>query len=383
MNDTTTLGSPSLGREINPCPREQFGSWLREARETRGFTVEAIAQETKISKLYILGLETGKLEALPGKVFGRGFVKNITRLLKTDGSEALRLYDACWDVVPASAREFKPLDSAASFKNNGLSFFKTKSSRPEKITFPLSPKSLMENYLPLGGRRRTSGSSAANQLLSNVHLPTWLVRGFSPQVRLWVLGSVAFVFVSLVFGRWAASHIHQSKLATTTETVAPVKALLAAPVVTSEVESSNAPAINAVQEVATPAAMVQSASIENREVQPSQVAAAEPTKNLLSQEDNPLYLASAPTAAFEQVLELNVSGPVEIRVTLDGKKQERSSFTPDAYRFTFNDRAEIYIVDASLVSLIYNGKSLGVLGSKGRKRRVMFQGKAGDSDFPK
>ena len=107
------------------------------------------------------------------------------------------------------------------------------------------------------------------------------------------------------------------------------------------------------------------------------------TKDLAKNEDETLYLPSDASAAFEQVIEINVLNAVEMRLTLDGKKQEDTWFKPDTYRFTFNNLAELYLLDASEVDVIYNGRSLGVLGSKGRKRRIYFQAKAAESDFPK
>ena len=381
MTDSTISTGTQIIRENSPCPRELFSNWLRQEREIRGVSIESIAQATKISKAFISGLESGEFESLPGRVFGRGFVKNITRLLNCDGAEGLKLYDACWDALPPSGREFKPLESAAPFKNNNLSFFKSKSSKPENITFPLSPKDFVENYLPSRRKRRTATRTATSNILSGIQLPTWLARGFvNPQVKLWALGILAFAFVSLVFGRWAASHIHQTLMTTPAHSVAPASAL---PQV-----NKTAAATNEVDEFSTPdlsdsvpAAAAASIAVSNTAV--SSASADNSTKTMISQEDNPLYLASGSAAAFEQVIALTVLTPVEIRVTLDGKKQERTSYTPDAYRFTFNERAEVYIGDASQVTLAFNGKSLGVLGNKGRKRRVMFQGKASDTDFPK
>ena len=381
MTDSTSSTGTQIIRENSPCPRELFSNWLRQEREIRGVSIESIAQATKISKAFISGLESGEFEGLPGRVFGRGFVKNITRLLNCDGAEGLKLYDACWDALPPSGREFKQLESAAPFKNNNLSFFKSKSSKPENITFPLSPKDFVENYLPSRRKRRTATRTATSNILSGIQLPTWLARGFvNPQVKLWALGILAFAFVSLVFGRWAASHIHQTLMTTPAHSVAPASAL---PQV-----NKTAAATNEVDEFSTPdlsdsvpAAAVSNTAVSNTAV--SSASANNSTKTMISQEDNPLYLASGSAAAFEQVIALTVLTPVEIRVTLDGKKQERTSYTPDAYRFTFNERAEVYIGDASQVTLAFNGKSLGVLGNKGRKRRVMFQGKASDTDFPK
>ena len=98
--------------------RVELSTWLRHERERSGLSIEAVSQETRISKTYILSLESGKLESLPGKVFGRGFVKNITRLLKTDTSEGLRLYDACWGAPISPVTETKN-DGGASTEVHG------------------------------------------------------------------------------------------------------------------------------------------------------------------------------------------------------------------------------------------------------------------------
>jgi len=149
--------------------------------------------------------------------------------------------------------------------------------------------------------------------------------------------------------------------------------------------------------VHVPASTVTDLKIAKAEVAPTQVAPALPAAaesiqksvetsvkaSLDAAEDNPLYAPSASGAAFEQVLELNVAEDVEVRMILDGKKVDKTWFEAKSHRVTFNDRAEIYILDASKLDMIFNGKSLGTLGSPGRKRRIFLQAKASADDFPK
>jgi hypothetical protein len=106
------------------------------------------------------------------------------------------------------------------------------------------------------------------------------------------------------------------------------------------------------------------------------------TRPMDNDEDNPLFAPTSSAVAFEQVIELKVTGDTEARVTLDGKKVDQTWYESNSYRFTFNERAEVYLVDASKVDLIYNGKSLGVLGNAGRRRKILFQAKASAEDFP-
>ncbi len=78
-------------------------------------------------------------------------------------------------------------------------------------------------------------------------------------------------------------------------------------------------------------------------------------------------------ASFEQVLELIVIEPVKIKLVEDKKAPTVRQLKPDAYRFTFSDRAELTVYDASAVEVAYNGRSLGSLGAKGRIRKLIFQ----------
>jgi cytoskeletal protein RodZ len=387
MTDSIMLGNSQTGVEMNSSPRAQLGTWLRQARELHGLSIDAIAQETKISKIYILGLESGQLEDLPGKVFGRGFVKNITRLLKTDSVEGLRLYDACWGSIETAAKDNKVSEPNAHYEVNKSNLFSGRSNKPGNITFPLTHRSTIGGYLPSRNKRRATSFSGVANLWSKVHLPEWLVRtAVNPQIRMWFLAGAALIFVSLVFGRWAASNIHKSRLS-----IESAEQKAAAPAVvlkTAQVSSLEHQPVTSVPAATQPMPAASAKSVGSLAVPVPGVVAgnkatADVAKTISPEDDNPLYMASAPTAAFEQVLDLNVLANVEIRITLDGKKVEKSAFTPDSYRFTFNDKAEVYIIDASQVAVSYNGKSLGVLGSKGRKRRVLFQAKAEVSDFPK
>lgn len=70
-----------------------FGDKLKESREKQELTIEEIAKETKIQKRYLIDIEEGKLENLPGKTYVRGFLKSYSRVLKEDSEEILRSYE--------------------------------------------------------------------------------------------------------------------------------------------------------------------------------------------------------------------------------------------------------------------------------------------------
>jgi len=388
MSDTNLNSESMTLVSAESEARLRLGEWLRNAREVAGLSIDSISHETKISKNYILSLESGEIEALPGKVFGRGFVKCITRLLKTDGVEGLRLYDACWG-------QSAQLLEDSNEEQGVVEVHKTKSvmariAEPVNTTSTVTQRLIGGGFSPAGEKPRVPRVSQSKSYVQNIRIPAWMVRGVvSPHVRMWVLAVIATLFVGLVFGRWAANHWHKTRLgvhsAMVPASVSPVvKNSASQP--TGSLSDANK-LIAGLNPAKTDPKAAEAAVDDVTQVKAisdltsAKTGASESTKTL-SGEDNPLYLPSDSAGTFEQVLELKVSGDVELRLTLDGKKISETSFTPDSYRFTFNERAEMYILDASQVDVIYNGRSLGVLGSKGRKRRIFFQAKASLGDFP-
>lgn len=369
--------------------KAQFGNFLRQAREKSGLSIEAVAQETKISKQFIIYLETGSVENLPGQVFGRGFIKNIARYLRSDSSEMLRLYDACWGVESTpqevAASEHITTKKAAVVEDEAIAapvIAKNPGFAKRKADAEEAPKILKKETV-------SSSPTDSDRERVGVVVPAWLVRSIvSPHVRLGILGSIAAIMVICVFGRWMIAHNSQQvahKSASTEVAANPIANKAAA-------ESSDANQIPAAD--VAPVEVVPGNVVEKSITAPVDVAGATGTKveavekvpaavlPSTKEEDSPLQVQQGSAVAFDQVLELNISAPVEIKMTVDGKKQENTSFKADQHRFTFHDRAEMMISDASAVEVIYNGKSLGVLGNKGRKRRIFFQAKPSEADFP-
>lgn len=63
---------------------EEMGALLRQERERRELSLEKAAAEIKISKKYLVAIETGQTKELPHPVYAKGFVKNYARLLGMD-----------------------------------------------------------------------------------------------------------------------------------------------------------------------------------------------------------------------------------------------------------------------------------------------------------
>lgn len=69
-----------------------FGNRLKEAREAKGVTLRAVANSTRISQRYLEALEQSDLEALPGGVFDKGYIKSYAQFLDIDPKPLLESY---------------------------------------------------------------------------------------------------------------------------------------------------------------------------------------------------------------------------------------------------------------------------------------------------
>lgn len=69
------------------------GQQIKADREAVGMTIEQLAQATRIMANFIEALEKDDMAALPGKVFGKGFIKSIYKVFGKDPREVLAKFD--------------------------------------------------------------------------------------------------------------------------------------------------------------------------------------------------------------------------------------------------------------------------------------------------
>jgi cytoskeleton protein RodZ len=70
----------------------QLGERLREARESQGISISQAAVETRILQRYLIALEDGDYQHLPGDVYARGFIRNYAEYLGLPAEELIELY---------------------------------------------------------------------------------------------------------------------------------------------------------------------------------------------------------------------------------------------------------------------------------------------------
>jgi cytoskeleton protein RodZ len=69
-----------------------LGEKLRQAREERGISISEVAEQTRISPMYLESIESDNYKPLPGGIFNKGFVKAYAKYVGIDEQEALQDY---------------------------------------------------------------------------------------------------------------------------------------------------------------------------------------------------------------------------------------------------------------------------------------------------
>jgi cytoskeleton protein RodZ len=73
---------------------QSLGEKLRQAREDKGLTLSDVAEQTRISSLYLESIENDDYKILPGGIFNKGFVKSYAKFVGINEQEALMDYQA-------------------------------------------------------------------------------------------------------------------------------------------------------------------------------------------------------------------------------------------------------------------------------------------------
>ena len=84
---------------------DDIGSQLRATREAQGLTLEQAYKATRIKMSYLEAIEANQINALPGPVQARGFIRSYANFLGLDGEQLASALDAEKVAVP----EVRPL----------------------------------------------------------------------------------------------------------------------------------------------------------------------------------------------------------------------------------------------------------------------------------
>lgn len=146
-----------------------LGEKLQQAREARGTTIAEVAEQTRISPLYIEAIENNDFRTLPGGIFNKGFVKSFAKYVGVDEHEALD------DYMSLMAEQETPVsDEPKTYKPEVLTDERANSSSLMTIVFAVVILGLMTwgiltlvNYLQSEQNPPVANSNTANKNTAN------------------------------------------------------------------------------------------------------------------------------------------------------------------------------------------------------------------------
>lgn len=71
---------------------KELGARLRKKREDMNISIEELQKETKIRKMYLLAIEEGDEDRLPGEVYLKGFLRSYAQVVGLDPGEIMEEY---------------------------------------------------------------------------------------------------------------------------------------------------------------------------------------------------------------------------------------------------------------------------------------------------
>jgi len=106
---------------------KKAGQRLKEARLSKGLTIEEVAQSTKIKASFLVALEEGDYGFLPSASYAQGFVKNYAKFLGLSEKEVLAVFkrefdgDNIYKVLPRNFEQRKEMSfSGIRTKQTGI-----------------------------------------------------------------------------------------------------------------------------------------------------------------------------------------------------------------------------------------------------------------------
>ncbi len=76
-------------RQLMASDHERDGAWFRSIREARGFTLQQVAEKTKINQMYMRFIEDNNYRDMPAPVYLRGFLVQMSRFYKLEAPDQI------------------------------------------------------------------------------------------------------------------------------------------------------------------------------------------------------------------------------------------------------------------------------------------------------
>ena len=148
---------------------ESLGEKLKQARDERGISLSEVAEQTRISPLYLEAIENDDYRTLPGGIFNKGFVKSFAKYVGVDEHEALQDYTR----IISSQEKTKSEDDKNNYRPEVLTDDSSGPSMLPTIIFAVIILGLMTwGVLALVNYLQTSQSSVAEANIADNNVKT-------------------------------------------------------------------------------------------------------------------------------------------------------------------------------------------------------------------
>jgi cytoskeletal protein RodZ len=93
------------------------GAYLREARESAGFSLEEIAERTRIPRSIIKDLEAERFDSSGGTAYARGHIRTIAKIVNTDADRLMSAFDESTETDTTPMIELLDANNATSVRS--------------------------------------------------------------------------------------------------------------------------------------------------------------------------------------------------------------------------------------------------------------------------
>ncbi|MGB6370058.1 MAG: RodZ domain-containing protein [Atribacterota bacterium] len=111
---------------------KDIGNFLRERREARGISLIEVEKDLKIRKKYLQALEEGNIDAIPGKAYLIGYLRNYSKYLGIDEENINQIIQTYNNLEKKKAVLEKTKEKSIYLKSKDKSIFEKK-----KFFFPV------------------------------------------------------------------------------------------------------------------------------------------------------------------------------------------------------------------------------------------------------
>jgi len=297
-----------------------IGALLRAERERQGFSLEAIAQQTRIRRQYLESLEKNDFGGLPGRFFARSFANQYADFLGINTPElqaALQAHVA--PPPPILGNESTPDPELVSW-----------AARSE---FTVDP-------LPNG----TASAMNTRKLVAS-----------------FVMLLATVIAAASVFWLWQRTNLQPTEAN---------NSVIASPETASTAKAEPPPLVP--ETVSPPAA--QPTNVEAK-IDPAQTSTPPNVDQAVSPTASTATVANSSEPPLDGRIQLSVAATedVWVRITVDGKVRfERVLAKGEVTRQAGNESARMLVGNAGGLDIRYNGSAIGQVGPRGHVRTIEF-----------